>query len=283
MTQQRALVLGGGGVAGIAWSAGLLAGLARAGLSLADADRVVGTSAGAVVGAWLTTGVDPEEMLARQVDPARQTPELPATVDLEELAERFAASLAEAGGDVARVRAEVGAMALATSTVPELARREVMAARLPVHAWPHELVVTVVDAVTGERSALDASCGFPLVDVVAASCAVPGVWPPVTLGDRRYVDGAVHTALNADLAVGASRVLVLAPLGALGEGPLGAGWDTDRPLVEASGRALLVEPDEPSRAAFGSNPLDPATRGPASEAGLAQADDVVEAVREVWG
>lgn len=282
MTQQRALVLGGGGVAGIAWSAGLVAGLARAGVSLSGADQVVGTSAGSVVGAWLTTGVDPEEMLARQVDPARQTPELTADVDLEELAERFAAALADAGGDVVRVRAEVGAMALAASTVPELARREVVAARLPVHDWPGALVVPVVDAVTGERSALDASCGFPLVDVVAASCAVPGIWPPVTLGQRRYVDGAVHTALNADLAAGAARVLVLAPLGALGEGPLGAGWGSDRPLVEASGRALLLEPDGPSRAAFGSNPLDPATRRPAAEAGLAQAADVVGAVREVW-
>ena len=222
-------------------------------------------------------------MLARQVDPARQTPELTATVDLEELAARFARALVDAGGDVARVRAEVGAMALASSTVPEVARREVMAARLPVHDWPTGLVVTAVDAVTGQRAALDASCGFPLVDVVAASCAVPGVWPPVTLGDRRYVDGGVHTALNADLAAGAARVLVVAPLGALGEGPLGAGWDTDRPLLEASGRALLLEPDEPSRATFGVNPLDPATRRPAAEAGLAQAADVVDAVRQVWG
>ena len=283
MTQQRALVLGGGGVAGIAWSAGLLAGLARAGVSLAGADCVVGTSAGSVVGAWLTTGVDPEEMLARQVDPARQTAELTAAVDLEELTQRFATALADAGGDVAQVRADIGAMALASSSVPEMARREVMAARLPVHDWPAGLVVTVVDAVTGERSALDASCGFPLVDVVAASCAVPGIWPPVTLGQRRYVDGGVHTALNADLAVGAARVLVVAPLGALGDGPLGAGWDTDRPLIEASGRTLLLEPDEPSRAAFGSNPLDPTTRRPAAEAGLAQAADVVDAVREVWG
>ncbi|MCW2777807.1 MAG: patatin [Frankiales bacterium] len=278
MSTERALVLGGGGVAGIAWAAGLLAGLARAGVSLADADVVVGTSAGSVVGAWLATGVDPEEMLARQVDPARQTPELSTDVDLGALAARFGEALA--GASVEEVRRQVGAMALATSTVPEQARREVLAARLPVHDWPAGLVVTVVDAQTGERSALDASCGFPLVDVVAASCAVPGVWPPVTLGERRYVDGGVHNVLNADLAAGAARTLVLAPLGAVGDGPLGAGWDAARPLLGV--RVLLLEPDEASRAAFGANPLDPATRTPAAQAGLAQAPAVVDAVREVW-
>lgn len=278
MSLERAVVLGGGGVAGIAWAAGLLAGLDEAGVTLADADLVVGTSAGSVVGAWLTTGMPPAQMRARQVDPARQTPELAATVDLEALAEQFAQAFG--GGTPAQVRAGVGRLALDTPTVPEQARRDVIAGRLPVHEWPDRLVVTVVDALTGERRALDASCGYPLVDAVAASCAVPGVWPPMTLGDRRYVDGGVHTALNADLAAGATRVLVLAPLGVVGEGPLGAGWDSARPLL--GDRVLLLEPDDASRAAFGSNPLDPATRRPAAEAGTAQAAAVVSEVRALW-
>lgn len=281
MAVQRAVVLGGGGVAGIAWTAGLLCGLAAAGVRLDDAGLVVGTSAGSVVGAWLATGVDPDEMLARQVDPDRQTPELAASVDLATLTDRFAALRAE-GLDGQRLRAAVGALALATQTVPEQARRDVISARLPLHSWPDRLVVTVVDAVSGEPSALHADCGYPLVDVVAASCAVPGVWPPVTLGDRRYVDGGVRNVLNADLAAGAERVLVLAPMGALGDGPLGAGWDSARPLLERTGRALLVEPDEASRAAFGVDALDPATRRPVALAGRAQAAQVAGAVRALW-
>ncbi len=118
---ERAVVLGGGGVAGIAWSAGLLAGLADLGVRLDDADLVVGTSAGSVVGAWLATGVTPDEMYARQVDPARQTAELTAPVDVAALWARFAEVLADCPPE--QVRARIGALALETETVPEAARR----------------------------------------------------------------------------------------------------------------------------------------------------------------
>lgn len=275
---ERAVVLGGGGVAGIAWAAGLLAGLAEEGVRLDDADLVVGTSAGSVVGAWLTTGVATEDMYARQVDPARQTPELRPPVDVPALWARFAELLA--GCPPEQMRARIGALALETETVPEAARRQVMADRLPVHDWPSTLVVTVVDALTGERRALDARSGYPLVDAVAASCAVPGVWPPGTLGDRRYVDGGVHTTLNADLAAGAARVLVLAPGGVAGGGPLGPGWEQDRPLL--GDRVVVLEPDAAGVEARGTDSLDPATRRPCAEAGRAQARSAADVVREVW-
>lgn len=275
---ERAVVLGGGGVAGIAWAAGLLHGLAEQGVTLHDADLVVGTSAGSVVGAWLATGVATEEMHARQVDPARQTAELRAPVDVPALWARFAEVLADCPPE--EMRSRIGALALETETVPEEARRQVMADRLPVHEWPPGLVVTVVDALTGERRALDAGSGLPLVDAVAASCAVPGVWPPVTLDGRRYVDGGVHTTLNADLAAGAARVLVLAPGGVAGGGPLGPGWETDRPLL--GDRVVVLEPDAAGVEARGTDSLDPATRRPCAEAGRAQAADVVEEVRALW-
>lgn len=275
---ERAVVLGGGGVAGIAWAAGLLHGLAEQGVTLGDADLVVGTSAGSVVGAWLATGVTTEEMHARQVDPSRQTAELRSPVDVPALWARFAEVLADCPPE--QMRSRIGALALETETVPEEARRRVMADRLPVHAWPQGLVVTVVDAVTGDRLALDASSGHPLVDAVAASCAVPGVWPPVTLGGRRYVDGGVHTTLNADLAAGAGRVLVLAPGGVAGGGPLGPGWETDRPLL--GDRVVVLEPDAAGVEARGTDSLDPATRRPCAEAGRAQAADVAEQVRALW-
>ena len=69
---RTALVLGGGGVTGVAWEIGLVAGLADAGVHLSTADLVVGTSAGSVVGALLTSGADLETLYERQLRPPGQ-------------------------------------------------------------------------------------------------------------------------------------------------------------------------------------------------------------------
>ncbi|MFJ6197950.1 patatin-like phospholipase family protein [Micromonospora sp. NPDC092111] len=273
----RALVLGGGGVTGVAWEWGLLAGLAEGGVVLADADLVVGTSAGSVVGAQLCAGRPVVEWYEAQLAVARG-----------EVAARFGvaavARLVWAGGrsrDPVRARARVGAMALAARTVSEVSRRAVIEARLPDRVWPaRRLLVTAVDAGSGEFVVFDAGSGVSLVDAVGASCAVPGVWPPVTIGDRRYVDGGVRSAVNADLAAGARRVVVLAPTTA-GFGPM--------PRLSAQLAALgsaarvVVSPDRAARAAIGRHVLDPARRAGAARAGFAQGVAVAEEVAAVWG
>src|SRR4029077_19401592 len=79
--------------------------------------------------------------------------------------------------------------------------------------WPEQrLVITAVDAESGEPRAFDRDSGGGLIDAVAASCARPLVWPPITIGGRRYIDGGVRSATNADLAAGCDRVVVLAPI-----------------------------------------------------------------------
>lgn len=267
----QALVLGGGGVAGIAWTTGLLAGLAEHGQDLTGADLIIGTSAGAAVAAQVTSGLSLAELFARQADPARQAPEIPADVDLEEFAAKFGGAVTGATTP-AEVRQAVGRLALAADTVPEADRRAVIAARLPVHDWPQRrLEIVAVDAETGEPRRFDRTSGVSLVDAVAASCAVPGIWPAVPIGGRRYVDGGVRSAENADYAAGSTRITVVAPLG--GESPL----PVEKPLrdvlaeLRAAGAEIaLVTPDEQALAAIGPNPLDPSTRTPAAEAGRAQ-------------
>ena len=273
----RALVLGGGGVAGISWMVGVLTGLRDEGVDVSDADLVVGTSAGSVAGALLLSAAG--EMYARQVDPALHADEIFASVDLDEMATRFGAAVAGASSEE-ELRAAIGSMAMEAETVPEPVRRAVIASRLPVTTWPEALRVTTVDATTGELVVLDGRSGFDLVDCVAASCAVPGIWPPVTLGERRCIDGGVRTTLNADLAAGAAAVLVLAPMGVAGSGPLTAGLDDALPQL---GRVVALEPSEEARAAIGANPLDPATRAPAAEAGRRQGVAVAGRVGELWG
>src|SRR3954470_22059188 len=66
----RVLVLGGGGITGIGWEIVIIAGLAAAGIRLEDADLVVGTSAGSVVGAQLLSGTSVEDLYTGQLRPA---------------------------------------------------------------------------------------------------------------------------------------------------------------------------------------------------------------------
>ncbi|WP_328645694.1 patatin-like phospholipase family protein [Amycolatopsis sp. NBC_00348] len=267
----QALVLGGGGVAGIAWTTGLLAGLAGHGQDLTGADLIVGTSAGATVAAQVTSGVALADLLARQADPARQTPEIPAEIDMEKFVADFGAAFEDAGSP-AEVRQRVGELALSAETVPEADRRAVIAARLPSHDWPEQRIVLVaVDAETGEPRQFDRESGVSLVDAVAASCAVPGIWPPTTIDGRRYIDGGVRSGENADYAAGATRVTVVAPMGL--ESPLPgekALLTVLEDLRKAGAEIAVISPDEASVAAIGQNPLDPSTRTPAAEAGHAQ-------------
>jgi NTE family protein len=271
MASERALVLGGGGVAGIAWMTGLLAGLADAGQDATQADLVIGTSAGANVAAQLGSGLPLADLFARQVDPALQSRELLAVIDWEKFAADFQPYLAGASTAADQLRG-YGEFALNAQTVPEPERRAVIESRLPSHDWPvTPTKLIAVDCVSGELAAFDAASGVSLVDAVGASSAVPGVWPPVTIAGRRYMDGGVRSADNADLAGGAARIIVISPLGM--ESPL----PTMLPLREVATRlkdggatVTVISPDEASVTAIGTNALDPATRVPAARAGRAQ-------------
>lgn len=280
MSERRALVLGGGGVTGIAWELGLLAGLAEAGVDLTSADFVVGTSAGSVVGAQVTSGADLETLFARQLRPP--TGERAHRLSRATLL-RFAWTMLISRGRDVEFRRRIGALALkaeqAGLTPSEEERLTVIRSRLLSEEWPdRSLTLTAVDAASGEFRTFDRTSGVPLVSAVAASCAVPGVYPPVTIDGRRYVDGGMRSPANADLAQGYERVVVLAPI-ARGVGPM-AGVDAQ--VTGMVARVAVVSPDEPAKAAIGRNVLDPAARKPSAEAGRAQAKTVVERLAEAW-
>lgn len=271
----RALVLGGGGVTGVAWEWGILAGLAEAGVELSAADLVVGTSAGSVVGAQVAAGIDPAERYAAQLV---GTGEIAARLGVLTMG-RFGWALLRYRNDQRRARAEIGRMALTADTVSEAERRAIIEDRLPVHTWPERrLLITAVDALSGEFVTFERDSGAGLVDAVGASCAVPGVWPAVTIGGRRYIDGGMRSPANVDLAAGYDRVVVLAPITA-GYGP---GTGVRRQVAELGALAYVVSPDRAARRAFGRNVLDPARRAPAARAGRAQAAAAARAVAAVW-
>ncbi|WP_018639288.1 patatin-like phospholipase family protein [Parafrankia elaeagni] len=273
---RHALVLGGGGVAGIAWEIGLLVGLAEAGIDVTEADLVVGTSAGSAVGAMVSSGADLDLLYARQIAPADPTAEPTVDFDYSELMSTLAQVTAGSRG-ARDARSRIGAYALVADVPSEEDRWQIVAGRLPVREWPRRrLIVVAVDAETGDWVAFDRDSGVHLVDAVAASSALPGVFPPVTVDHRRYVDGGMRSVINADLAEGHERVLILAPVN-------GMGIPTEvRRLERAGSRVLVVAADEASRAAFGSNILDPAIRAAAAAAGRAQAAAVADGVRDLW-
>ena len=282
MPRSKALVLGGGGVAGIAWELGLLAGLADEGVDVTDADLIIGTSAGSAVAAQITGAATLEALFARQLVPAEQSGELMAELDIEALTAMFGAALRVAKSP-AEMRAAIGRAALAADTVPEPARRAVIEHRLPDHTWAAHRDVRLVaaDAESGDMRVFTRDDGVSLVDAVAASCAVPGVWPPVTIDGRRYIDGGVRSSTNADLAAGCGVVLILAPVDDIaGIADVAVAAAIER--LSASAAVTWVRPDAASTAAIGTNPLDPATREPAATAGRAQGRVIAADVSAVW-
>jgi NTE family protein len=278
----RALVLGGGGLAGIAWEIGVLKGLLDAGVPVLDADLVVGTSAGSAVGAGASLSVElVKKFYDQQLDHGPEDAEMGAELDLEEFATTMFQALTSASTPQ-EVRAKLGEVALATPTVPESVRRNIILARLPSNEWPERnLVITACDAHTGEFVTFTRESGVELVDAVAASCAVPGVWPPVTINGRRYMDGGVRSTINADLAEGYDRILILAPFPPIAS-PMGPSFDEEIAPLQEKSRVVAVVPNEAAQAAFGFNPLDPSTRPESARVGLAQGTAYADEVRTIW-
>ena len=274
----RGVVLGGGGIAGVAWEAGIVIGLRRAGVDLSSADVIVGTSAGSIVGSHVAFGTDLQALAA--MSPASQgagaaaVPAVSLEVILSALAPLF-----DQGLDPAEARRRVGAAARAAGgdEQPYIDR---IASLLPAtDRWPQRrFLVTAVDAESGEPVAWHGGSGVPLDRAVAASCAVPAVYPPVTIGGRRYMDGGIRSATNADLAAGSSAVIVLNAIGHL------TPPDPLQKELAALGTAatLVITPDDAAAAVMGTNLLDPAIAGPALEAGLTQAMSYGEPAHTIW-
>jgi NTE family protein len=274
VTLKRALVLGGGGVAGIAWEKGVMQGIADewpvAARALLDSDVLVGTSAGSAVVAQIGSGLSLEELFARQIQEVSTELDPGVGVSgIQAVTELFLAAMAQPDSTVPQMRQRIGAVALATETVAEPVRRYVIAQRLPTHSWPDRMLrVTAIDIAIGELVVFDRDSGIDLVDAVAASCAVPGAWPPVTIGDRRYMDGGIGSTINLDVADDCELAVVLVPAGVSAPSPFGTGPAAE--IAAFGGTALGLFADDESLAAFGSNPLDPRCRIASAEAGRAQ-------------
>lgn len=283
----RALVLGGGGPVGIGWETGMLRGLAEEGIHLAEADLIVGTSAGSVVGSQLALGASPRDLFDEQLERANLdnpavdfTPDMPMLI---EIGKRWLGGL----DTTAAVRAEIGAFAMQAKTRDEQEWKDSFEEAIDSMDWPEKpILITAVDVNSGEFVTWDRSSDIPLPLAIAASCSVPGIVPTVSINGERYMDGGVRSVSNADLAKDFDRIVILAPSGAA-DNPFDN--NTRRQLeaevkdLRASGKQVeFVMPDAEALAASGPNRMDVAFLKPAAEAGLHQASTVAERVRAIW-
>jgi len=289
----RALVLGGGESTGNAWLIGVIAGLFDAGLDVTTADLTIGTSAGSTAAAQITSAT-PTELLAAilAATPQQRTgpvgsdsgrgPIGPAANHMERTSKIIASA-----EDAADMRRRLGAAALDMDAESDgsgqMRWRATVAARLPSQHWPEQTVlITAVDAHTGEPVMFDRHSGVDLADAIAASCASGS---PHGIGDNRYIDGGYRRNENADLAAGYERVLVLSPFGGRTRTPLDWGMHLAAQVDELRARGSRVEtifPDSNSEHMFGANAMDLSLRPPAARAGYNQGRALAEQLTEFW-
>ncbi|HLJ49284.1 MAG TPA: patatin-like phospholipase family protein [Bryobacteraceae bacterium] len=286
---KRALVLGGGGPVGIGWESGLLAGLAEEGIDLSNGDLICGTSAGSFVGAQLALGRAPGAIVAPYLN-EKEPAESVNPPDLTVLVVKMMDAVTGAR-PVKEVRAEIGAWALSTPTISEDEFIERFAPSLNGEAdgqWPKRpFVCTAVDTADGSFLVWDKSSGVGLARAVASSCAVPGVYPPITINGRRYMDGGMRSSTSADVAKDCDRVVVIAVMSGRGAPTLAEAFrrklDTELQALKDIGRQVeLIVPDANSADAFGPNLMDARRRSGAAKAGFQQGRSIAAHIGAFW-
>ncbi|WP_259338598.1 patatin-like phospholipase family protein, partial [Clavibacter phaseoli] len=283
-TPTRGLVLGGGGVAGIAWETGLLSGLIAAGVDLGAADTVVGTSAGSVVAINLRAGAIDAAYDEHFVDVAGMA-EPTGSRDLARTVEVIGEGVASTEGEIP-TRQRIGEFALEEydPEVDDAASVERIGQLLPIRDWPEQdLRITAVDAGTGRFTVFDKESGADLVRASAASCAVPGVFPPVTIDGRPYMDGGMRSGTNADVVADHERILVVACGPEAPQSGMGPTLSTVVQQLRGRADVLVIQADAESTKAFGENSLLLSTRKASAEAGRRQAERLAEEIRAFWG
>ena len=252
MKNERALVLGGGGITGIAWESGVLAALIENGMKISQIDKIFGTSAGAFVGAVLSNNQDMKSYyhyLNENKDPNEQTKLK------KEVYEMWRQAYIQGGNNQESIGRLLGEMIDQVQPVISMKeRKKAIAKRLNDSKWTSQLVITAINARTGQLETINQQIGMDLIDSVAASEAVPGLWPHVTMNGKDYIDGGMVSSTNACLAKDFKQILIIAPL-TQKIGKLPNVFDDEITLSNTSD-VYTITPDEFSKSIIGDNIYD---------------------------
>ena len=293
-TGDHALILGGGGPVGEAWESGVIAGLAEKGIDLSRADLIIGTSAGAIVGARLASRMPPSDLINAALAPSDGRPpgqsdqrSSSPPPDLSFLAGKLQ-EMDTGKGSQQSIRAEIGEWAQRVR--PVISESQFVASyhrRFPKKEWPGRAYECIsVEAANGALRVWSGSSGVPLAVAVASSCALPGVFAPVTINGHRYIDGGVRSVTNADLARGCKTAVVLAPTMGTNDAlaksftrPLNGELRT---LRDSGCKVELIVPDDASLKAFGATLGDENHRAPAVNAGRIEGRNKAGEIAKLW-
>jgi NTE family protein len=291
----RAIVLGAGGPVGIGWESGLIVGLAQRGVDVSTADAVFGTSAGSFVGAQLALGIDIASTASERAEEGAalygQTEVGPVAEQLQTLMSAVTtAVLADTPPE--ETRRTIGRLSLESDvpTEPEFLR---FFAIFEGQQWPEPFACTAVDTETGEMVVWKAGSGADLAHAVASSCSVPCMFPPVSIGGRRYMDGGARSSLNADLAIGHHRVVVISvsalyPPAEAGD-PVSEvvmrGLATELETLRSSGSEVeVIEPNQEflEMSGWGASVMDFDKPMQAFEIGVRQGSEEARRILRLW-
>ncbi|MEQ1780758.1 MAG: patatin-like phospholipase family protein [Hyphomonadaceae bacterium] len=284
---KRALVMGGGGTLGVAWETGLLAGLESEGVSLANADFILGTSAGSIVGSTIARGVSPHMMAEMQIAAARQAAGSPAAAgpapDLSKVM-AFFMRMPETGEPPVELRREIGEVSRTSATMSEDAMLAQFAAIGVTGSWPRNFACTAVDAVSGEFHVWRENDKVDFAHAIASSCSVPGIYPAISINGRQWMDGGMRSGTNVDVAAGHERVLavVVIPMALANERMKGRVNAEAAAVTKAGGRFAMIAPDAETQEAFGPNLMDGSRRIQLIEQGLRQGKAEAARIKAFW-
>jgi len=286
---KKALVLSGGGITGIAWELGILRGLEECGVDVTNANLIIGTSAGSIVGAQIISETSLEELYKLQLIPIEESEERQVQFNRTEFQKIMAAAILSSP-DSQTARACIGKASLSSATISEEERQKIINSRLPNKEWNQKkkLIINAVNARTGEWVKFDHNSSVSLEQAVAASSAIPGIYPPTEINGEYYIDGSMSSGTNADLAQGYNKVLVIVAEPNMIHALMGPtmhriSFNEELKILKESGaKVWVILPDENSLKAKGKNPLDVNSRAASAKAGLKQGKILAEEVKSFW-
>ncbi len=282
------MVLGGGGVFFVAWQVAYLNTLERHGLDLVDSEIIVGTSAGSVVASALAAGH--LRAMGTKVEALSRVPALLGVMapagGLHPSQQRAFDLFAQADNARPETVSGIGHAALAAQSASARKMRTSVSVLLQERNWPAaSLRVTATDAYSGERVVVAHDSRVRIQNAVAASCAVPGLFEPQPVGDRRCMDGGVSgTGTHSDLVAGVEKVLIISLSAHMDTAQAGMTMTADASAAELTALGAtgthhtLVGPEGVEMATL----MDPASASKGMTDGAAAAARDAEALLAFW-